>query len=236
MLQIRIPTDLYHKVFEPMLAYNSTRICCNSWGAPAQQTPSAPPYDEYSRSSDLFMWDHPDFLLLYGGGNWGRDGPMTLAIPARCKNAIAVGSSTSFASSFLDNGVHPTVVLKPIDSSLAESHPVMSIKEWDKCPSITSLDSKERVIQLASPPDACAPLTNDLTAGETIVLVDASVWDTCSIAQRILAAQTAGAVAVVVVSKQEIPRHSQTMQDDDSVSIPVGTTKLWYQTCLVLIV
>jgi subtilisin family serine protease len=64
----------------------------HSWGA----------YNTYSRSVDQFMWDHPDMLVVFAGGNDGSDynknGVIdngTIAAPGTAKNCLTVGAAES---------------------------------------------------------------------------------------------------------------------------------------------
>ncbi|MDH3329960.1 MAG: S8 family serine peptidase, partial [Desulfobulbaceae bacterium] len=58
----------------------------NSWGA------SVNIYNTYARSTDLFMWEHKDFLALFSNGNSG-DGEGTVGTPATSKNSVSVGAT-----------------------------------------------------------------------------------------------------------------------------------------------
>jgi hypothetical protein len=67
------------------------RIHSNSYGDRENFTP----YDLYSDGSeaaDAFMWDHPEFLLVFAAGNNGP-GSSTVSSPATAKNVLAVGAT-----------------------------------------------------------------------------------------------------------------------------------------------
>ncbi|MDQ7089020.1 MAG: S8 family serine peptidase [Acidobacteriota bacterium] len=72
------------------------RIHTNSWG---DRENFSPPniYSEGSADADAFMWEHPDFLLLFAAGNSGP-GPNTVGSPATAKNVVAVGATAHGAS------------------------------------------------------------------------------------------------------------------------------------------
>jgi hypothetical protein len=88
-----IPSDLNTLFSE---AYGAgARIHTNSWGASA-----AGNYTSFSEDVDEFVWNNPDFLILFSAGNDGVDAngdgvidPMSLESPATAKNCITVGAS-----------------------------------------------------------------------------------------------------------------------------------------------
>jgi len=89
-----IPADL-NNLFQP--AYNAgARIHTNSWGSTAAGT-----YSVDSRNTDLFIWNHRDFVILFAAGNDGTDNnpangfvdPWNLGSPASAKNCITVGAT-----------------------------------------------------------------------------------------------------------------------------------------------
>jgi serine protease AprX len=71
------------------------RIHTNSWGAPVGGV-----YNANARAVDEFMWEHPDFLLLFSAGNSGvdqdRDGLIeadSIGSPGTAKNCLTVGAT-----------------------------------------------------------------------------------------------------------------------------------------------
>jgi len=67
------------------------RIHTNSWG----DNENAAVQNNYSAASqdvDQFMFDHPDFLILFAAGNSGP-GAGTVGSPSTAKNAISVGAT-----------------------------------------------------------------------------------------------------------------------------------------------
>jgi len=90
---LNIPDDL-HDLFWP--AYEAgARIHSDSWGSAV--------YGEYtsdSMTTDEFVWDHPDMLVVVAAGNDGEDldrngviDLVSLNAPATAKNALSVGAS-----------------------------------------------------------------------------------------------------------------------------------------------
>lgn len=90
-----LPDDLYDLYLE---AYtNSARIHSDSWGAAVFGQ-----YTVDSRSSDEFMWDYRDMLLVFSAGNEGIDAnqngvvdPDSIGAPATAKNLLTVGAAES---------------------------------------------------------------------------------------------------------------------------------------------
>lgn len=70
-------------VYDPAI---DPRTHSNSWGG------AEPIYDAGTSQADLFMWMHPDFLILYAAGNNGP-APATLGNPATAKNIVTVGAT-----------------------------------------------------------------------------------------------------------------------------------------------
>eukprot|EP00808_Paulinella_micropora_P006531 g53373.t1 len=73
------------------VAYDEgARIHSNSWGS------STPDYTNIARSIDIFVWNHPDMLVLVAAGNDGvKPGVITGTVgsPATMKNGLAIGAS-----------------------------------------------------------------------------------------------------------------------------------------------
>ncbi|XPV75031.1 MAG: S8 family serine peptidase [Desulfovibrio sp.] len=90
-----IPNDL-RLLFQP--AYDAgARVHTNSWGST-----SIGEYNHECATIDEFMWNNKDFLLLYAGGNKGKDNngdgiidQRSLDIPAGAKNCLTVGATES---------------------------------------------------------------------------------------------------------------------------------------------
>jgi len=77
-----IPDD-YSAMFQP--AYDAgARIHTNSWGSPNAD------YDLEGHMVDLYMWQHPDFLVIFSNGN---NGPAlgTVGSPAVNKDGMGIG-------------------------------------------------------------------------------------------------------------------------------------------------
>jgi subtilisin family serine protease len=87
-----VPSDLYSMVFAP--AYESgARLHTNSWGYSSYYD-----YEAQCVSTDLYMYDHPDALVLFAAGNDGSDGAGSVGAPAVAKNLLSVGAAETQAA------------------------------------------------------------------------------------------------------------------------------------------
>lgn len=90
---IATPSDL-NDLFLPSYVGNSggaARIASNSWGAPSQGA-----YTLSSMQVDQFMWDHPDYLILFANGN--NFATSSVNSPATAKNCLSVGGTGNGAA------------------------------------------------------------------------------------------------------------------------------------------
>ena len=101
-----IPSDLHDLFTDP---YNDgARVHSNSWGSRI-----AGQYNQECADSDDFVWNHPDFVIVYAAGNGGvddNDDGVTdldeMDSPGSAKNVICVGSSENYRPGvyYDDNG------------------------------------------------------------------------------------------------------------------------------------
>ncbi|KAL0217509.1 hypothetical protein RCL1_008090 [Eukaryota sp. TZLM3-RCL] len=85
-----LPDSLYHGLFLPHYQAGA-RIDSNSWAFQATF------YGFFSQQTDQFLFDFPDYLLVFAAGNSGELGFSTVLAPALAKNVLAVGASYSNA-------------------------------------------------------------------------------------------------------------------------------------------
>ncbi len=116
-----LPDDLSN-IFQP--AYDlGARIHTNSWGSSVSGE-----YTQASQEVDLFMWEHPDMLILFSAGNSGIDSdengvidPDSIGSPATAKNCLTVGASendrgeTFGVSPYLNWGSGSWLALYPVN-------------------------------------------------------------------------------------------------------------------------
>ncbi|MER9353628.1 S8 family serine peptidase [Mesorhizobium sp. M0514] len=88
-----LPADL--KTLFAWAYQQGARVHSNSWGG---GDPGA--YDDQCQQLDQFVWDHPDFCILFAAGNDGSDrngdgvvDPGSVTSPGTAKNCITVGAS-----------------------------------------------------------------------------------------------------------------------------------------------
>ncbi|MFZ5814790.1 MAG: S8 family serine peptidase [Bacillota bacterium] len=85
-------TSLFRQAYEA-----GARIHTNSWGIPA--TSGGTVYNAQSSQVDRFMWENPEYTILFAAGNDGdhdRNNQInygTVSAPGTAKNAITVGAS-----------------------------------------------------------------------------------------------------------------------------------------------
>lgn len=90
---LALPDDL-NEFYAPPYGLGA-RIHSDSWGSAA-----AGAYSSDSMTTDEFVWDHPDMLIVFAAGNDGVDADLdgvvdllSLDAPASAKNVLAVGAS-----------------------------------------------------------------------------------------------------------------------------------------------
>ncbi|WP_242334059.1 MULTISPECIES: CARDB domain-containing protein [unclassified Anaeromyxobacter] len=81
---IYVPEDLGELYSQPYEA--GARIHTNSWGSGANW------YETYAWSTDRFMWEHKDLLVLFANGNAGPT-DLRVGAPATAKNVVSVGAT-----------------------------------------------------------------------------------------------------------------------------------------------
>lgn len=104
---IAYPED-YNDMYE--LPWNGNeagraKLMSNSWGT---GEPSHRLYTLPCRQTDEFMWNHPEFLILYSAGNVGALG---VSPPSTAKNVLSIGATFNGASAntpFLISSMGPT--------------------------------------------------------------------------------------------------------------------------------
>jgi serine protease AprX len=94
MDNLAFPSD-FNKLFNPPYA-DGARVHTNSWGSPR----NLGEYDGFASSVDKFVWDNPDFFVLFAAGNSGEDKNTdgrvdegSIGSPATAKNVLSVGAS-----------------------------------------------------------------------------------------------------------------------------------------------
>jgi len=79
--------SLYDLLAQERSSATNIRISTNSWGENDRN------YTALAVDADAFMWDNPDFLILFANGNSGAGNGCTgIGSPATAKNCLSVGA------------------------------------------------------------------------------------------------------------------------------------------------
>jgi len=130
---------------------SGARIHSNSWGGGTW-------YDEYALETDKFLYEHPDFLLLFAAGNDGSQGLHTVLTPGITKNAISVGGSEnnhdsgdiSSVATFSAQGPTPDGRIKP-DIVAPASYIISVASASENTDDMTCNTQKKSGTSMASP-------------------------------------------------------------------------------------
>ena len=98
-----IPLDLGKDLF--LASYEAgARIHLNSWGCRINKGDRPGLCNKYttrSRDVDAFMYNHPDFLIIFAAGENGQlDNAGSISEPGTCKNCLTVGSTHTWNSRY----------------------------------------------------------------------------------------------------------------------------------------
>ncbi len=83
---LQVPDEMYDSSFGESYSAGS-RVHTNSWGGRGG-------YDGYAVETDEFIWDHPDYTVLWAAANDGPDSG-TISEQAHAKNALSVGAAVN---------------------------------------------------------------------------------------------------------------------------------------------
>lgn len=97
------PDDLYHNYYG-VAASATVAIHTNSWGSPLNY------YNAYAVDSDTYLYDHPEFLILFAAGNEGDAGFGSVIQPAVSKNILTVGATESGHRTAFFNDSDPNAI------------------------------------------------------------------------------------------------------------------------------
>ncbi|MBI4041428.1 MAG: S8 family serine peptidase [Deltaproteobacteria bacterium] len=159
-----LPADV-DRLFEGPYA-DGSRIHTNSWGS---ELPNGE-YDIQSAFLDYFVWQYPDFVVLFAAGNFGvdldQDGVIdrsSLASPATAKNCITVGASENYILTdglqmkWLDMGISGDGL------SLWPAEPIASDFISNNVSQVAAFSSRGPTQDGRLKPDVVAPGTNNLS-------------------------------------------------------------------------
>nr|WP_320049949.1 S8 family serine peptidase [uncultured Desulfuromonas sp.] len=141
----------------------SASIHSNSWGEAGNGE-----YTTLCEDVDQFCWDHKEFLVLFAGGNAGRDRDMDgmvdrygLDTPATAKNCLTVGASESLRAA----GGFAEMVW---GSFRDYAEPINSDLTSDNAQGMASFSSRGPCLDGRIKPDLVAPGTNILSTRSAV--------------------------------------------------------------------
>ncbi|ACO66180.1 ATP-binding cassette superfamily [Micromonas commoda] len=171
---------------------DGARIHSDSWGN------DAPLYDGLAREVDEYAWSHRDFLPVFAAGNFGLSAgaPSTVTSPATCKNGVAVGASLGWsgpnvASAVVGDSATMNVRSLNVPGTVEAFTVYMAAVGADRF----ATGAQPVRLVAASPPDACSNFTVRFPGA--VVLVTRGG---CYFSDKIIHAQDAGAVGVIVAN------------------------------------
>ena len=198
-----IPDDIEEDYYR--WAYEAgARVHSNSWGDDSND------YTVMTADTDKFVFENPDFLVLFAAGNDGDTDPPdhTVGAPATCKNCLSVGASQSDERDALKDGGRIQVVVEAQGGAASVSLSFLAAgasfgPSLDaQTPDSGQAPASGGEITLASyVGEACEPFNTSVAAafskGGLICVVTRG---TCVFVDKVKHAQEAGAVAVIVTN------------------------------------
>lgn len=162
MKNLTVPTklsDLFQKAFG-----EGARIHTNSWGSPRDLGA----YDTMASTVDEYMFNNPDFLILFAAGNSGvdknKDGridPGSVGSPGTAKNTLTVGASENVTTT---GGLQvPVSKLRAANESWS-AEPIFSSYLSDNANGVAMFSSRGPTADGRTKPEIVAPGTNILSA------------------------------------------------------------------------
>jgi hypothetical protein len=137
----------------------------NSWGAAVGGQ-----YTIDARNTDVYMWDHPEYTILFSAGNSGIDSDAngvvdldSIGAPGTAKNCITVGASENYR---LSGGYNPGGLCYTWYGCWEDDYPVYPIADdllSDDLTGIAAFSSRGPLDDGRIKPDLVAPGTNILS-------------------------------------------------------------------------
>jgi len=183
------------------------RIHSNSWGSD---------YSGYSISAqeiDRYVFDNPDFLVLFAAGNDGEKGLYSIGEPATCKNCLAVGASQNAEAAY--RKANYGIVLQVARPAPCGGSVELEATAASFGPRIEGL--AHGALQASMPDiEGCTAFTGDYTGKMALIS-----RGTCSFVVKAKHAQDAGAVGFIVFNN--LPGPAMAMSGavgGDRITIP----------------
>jgi hypothetical protein len=123
---IHYPPNAIRDYFE-VLASSGARIFSNSWGAIGDS------YNDFAQQADSFLYNNPQYLIVFAAGNQGSSGVESVMVPGISKNVITVGSTGNYDEHSPNDiayfsGLGPTSDGRIKPDVVAPGYPVRSAK------------------------------------------------------------------------------------------------------------
>ncbi|GMH38149.1 hypothetical protein BSKO_06033 [Bryopsis sp. KO-2023] len=223
---IYTPREL-SRFYYPNTYEQGARIHSDSWGS------DSPVYDVLSAEVDKFTWEHPDFLPIFAGGNYGELSPKyvtTVTSPAVAKNCLAVGAtltSNQPLRAFRGKRVETYEIL--VETLMADGkmetqkHKVLEAGFGGSWSSLISRSKNGGInLQGAIPRTGCTPLTGSVKG--SIVIVERG---DCKFVTKLRNAQMRNALGVIVTNNFQHGYFQMTSNvTTDDLTIPMGAVPL----------
>jgi subtilisin family serine protease len=171
---LTVPPKL-NKLFDAAYA-DGARLHTNSWGAAR----NFGAYDSMAQQVDEFMWDHPDFLILFAAGNSGidadKDGVIdsnSVGSPGTAKDTLTVGASENLVSL---GGIQRKISDLRAAKDNWPSEPIWSSKLSDDSNGMAMFSSRGPALDGRIKPEISAPGTNILSVKSSKVKPEENFW------------------------------------------------------------
>jgi subtilisin family serine protease len=207
-----IPDNIGSEYFLPAYQQAHARLSSNSWGSEDGM------YSSFALDADQFIYEHPDFLPVFAGGNYGSQGLYSISSPGVAKNVLTIGATLSSSESFFQSGQQAGFVV---------TAPATVAGEYQVAPSLFGTPFTENEfpqplqLVLAEPYDACAPLTNGDALNGKAALVIRGGGDHCTFSLKAQFVQDTGALLMIVVDSK--PEKLFTMGAANAGNITIST-------------
>jgi subtilisin family serine protease len=171
---LTVPPKL-NKLFDAAYA-DGARIHTNSWGAAR----NFGAYDSMAQQVDEFMWNHPDFLVLFAAGNSGvdanKDGVIdanSVGSPGTAKDTLTVGASENLLAV---GGIQRKISELRNAKDNWGAEPIYSSKISDNPNGMAMFSSRGPATDGRIKPEISAPGTNILSVKSSLLKPEDNFW------------------------------------------------------------
>ena len=192
----------------------SARVHSHSWGITNSYS-----YESSEYEVDLFLNENQENVVVFSAGNKGNPGSVggkarnSITRPANAKNVISVGGTRSVKSPSLSPSPY-AVKIELGDGYAHWAHAnVRGMASVNK--TYASTDSY-RIVTVGSPENGCAALPSAIDSNQIVLLKSDGV--SCSHAERLKNAETAGYYGALVYANETKARLASMVDDQTSSS------------------